>query len=63
MDIYLAGCNGRRDLVALALTGNIQEYVRGGQLNIYLAGNSNNLYYLISNMKKCTHGGDKWTYI
>lgn len=57
MDIYLAGCNGRRDLVALALTGNIQEYVRGGQLNIYLAGNSNNLYYLISNMKKCTHGG------
>ena len=30
MDIYLAGCNGRRDLVALALTGNIQEYIRGG---------------------------------
>lgn len=38
MDIYLAGSNGRRDLVALAVEGNIQKYIRGGQMDIYLAG-------------------------
>ena len=38
MDIYLAGSNGRHDLVALAVEGNIQKYIRGGQMDIYLAG-------------------------
>lgn len=38
MDIYLARSNGRHDLVALAVEGNIQKYIRGGQMDIYLAG-------------------------
>lgn len=29
MDIYLAGSNGRRDLVDLAIRGNIDAYILG----------------------------------
>ena len=29
MDIYLAGSNGRRDLIELAIKGNIHGYILG----------------------------------
>ena len=29
MDIYLAGSNGRRDLIELAIKGNIYGYILG----------------------------------